>query len=209
MKHSFWLIAVLILGEICLTLMMLSPNYIRQASMDESLMVNVAMGEDMGTRIRNCADKWYKTLIIDNHVESHVRHFLIPSRVERDNSRGLEDLGDSLWPQVERRIVTMMDFIYWLMRRAVLLMMWLPACLPATVCSILGGLCLREIKKTNFDIASSVVFRYAIRLSGVITGLFFLAFLAPVTMPPIVIPIILCGVLILLGLSMSNMAKRI
>ena len=172
-------------------------------------MVNIAMGEDMGTRIRNCADKWYKTLIIDNNVESHVRHFLIPSRVERDNSRGLEDLGDSLWPQVERRIVTMMDFIYWLMRRAVLLMMWLPACLPATVCSILGGLCLREIKKTNFDIASSVVFRYAIRLSGVITGLFFLAFLAPVTMPPIVIPIILCGVLILLGLSMSNMAKRI
>ena len=175
----------------------------------EANWIESSLGKSVSDGLQAKADDWYTKLIIDNKVEQHLKYAFIPTIEQRQRSRGLENLGSGLWPYISNRIEAVMDMIYWMMRRMALMLLWLPACLPVTLCAALSGLCLRAIKKTNFDIASSVQLNYSIRGALVCTLLFLLSFLLPVALPPQIVPVVLVVVLVLLGWSTSNIAKRI
>lgn len=206
---SIWTIAGIVLCEILLVILIISPAFIQRQTMFESKMTYEMLGEEAGDNIRNRADAWYQTLIIDNHVEEAITHFFIPTEVERANSRGLEDMGSTMWPRVRERISTLMDTIYWMMRRIAMLIDWMPAFAPAFVCAAGHGLLIREIKKTNFQLTSSVVLRYSVGSTKMMITILLLSFFLPLALPPFVVPTIMAAVLFAVGMSLSNIAKRI
>ena len=209
MNRLTWGVVALVLVEILFIVTLLTPKYIESNCLREAQWIENSLGTGTSDDIQKRADGWYTTLIIEPKVEQRLKYAFIPTHEERMRSKGLEDLGAGLWPIIANRVEALMDMIYWMMRRLALLLEWLPSCVPAGICAALSGLCVREIKKTNFALASSVKFNYSLKGVLVGLGLFFLSFLLPVSLPPQAIPIIMLMVFVTLGWSTSNIAKRI
>lgn len=134
---------------------------------------------------------------------------ILDTGADRKIGRIVEHLGETLWPHIEERIAALLDLFYWFIRRLHLLLMWLPACIPALVAAAVSGLLSRRIKQTNFQMTSAVLQHYTWRICGWAMALFLLAFFAPVAIPPVVVPVIICALAVAFGLSLGNIAKRI
>ena len=154
------------------------------------------------------ADATYQALILDAGVDQKMGR-IVPNEEERAKSKGLERLGERLWPQIEERIDALLDLFYCFIRRLHLLLMWLPACIPALVAAAVSGLLIRRIKQTNFQMTSAVLQHYTWRICGWASALFLLVFFIPVAIPPVVIPVIVCALAAASGLSLGNIAKRL
>ena len=207
LENSFWFVCSMILVLFSLGLLFASTDFIRGNMIKESKMVYRTLGEEATREIQERADRWYIATIEKPQVEEALM-MIIPTREERERSRGLEDLGSPLWPWVADRISCLMDMIYWLYRRVALLLVWLPACLPALVLSVVHGLLERKIKQTNFGYASPIVHRYSWRICGWAIGFFLLSFLLPIAISPEFIPFMIATVMVMMGMSLGNMVKR-
>lgn len=195
--------------EVVVAIMMISPVMIQNSAGLEARWVYNSLGADTAQLIKDKADHWYTTIIIENKVEERlVRHF-IPSEEERANSRGMEDLGSWLWSPTRERISALMDLTYWIFRRFALFMMWLPICLPSLLLAGTFGLLERQIKRTNFSYASPAVLRYSWRACALLTLGFFILFLLPLAVHPSIVPIIVSFVMVAMGISFSNLAKKL
>lgn len=206
--RDFLAICFLLLAELALALIFVTPEYAVRQSMREAEWIDMFLGSDSALRLQQRADATYQLLVIDTGTAKGIGR-IVPNEEERARSKGLEHLGDTLWPRVQERIESLLDLFYWLIRRFHLLVMWLPACIPALIAAAVSGLLTRRIKQTNFQLTSAVMQHYTWRICGWACGLFLLAFFAPVAIPPIVVPVIVCSLAVAFGLSLGNIAKRI
>ena len=87
--------------------------------------------------------------------------------------------------------------------------MWLPISMPALLAAAAYGLLERQIKRTNFSYTSPTVLRYSWRACGLLMIGFFVLFLMPFAIPPILIPFIVSSVMLAMGISLSHLAKKI
>lgn len=107
------------------------------------------------------------------------------------------------------RAKVMLNYAYLIISRLSHFVTWLPLFVVLLAAGIYDGLCMREIKKTNFDWVSPVRSRYATRMSNAAIMVLFMALMAPLWFTPLVIPI--CSVIAVIGISLSvrNFQKRI
>lgn len=206
--RDFLLICLLLVAEFALVLIFMTPDYAVRQSVREAEWIEMFLGEDSAQRLQERADATYRVLILDTGGDKKIGR-IVPNEEERAKSKGLERLGETLWPHIQERIDALLDLFYWFIRRLHLLLMWLPACIPALAASAISGLLTRRIKQTNFQMTSAVMQHYTWRICGWATALFLLAFFAPIAIPPVVVPVIICALAVAFGLSLGNIAKRI
>lgn len=206
--RDFLLICLLFVAEFALALIFVTPDYAVRQSVKEAQWIEMFLGAESAEKLQARADATYQALILDTGADRKIGR-IVPNEEERANSKGLEHLGETLWPHIEERIAALLDLFYWFIRRLHLLLMWLPACIPALVAAAVSGLLTRRIKQTNFQMTSAVLQHYTWRICGWATALFLLAFFAPVAIPPVVVPVIICALAVTFGLSLGNIAKRI
>lgn len=209
LSKSFWLVLSIVLVELLLGLVLFSSDSVREKTATEGQWIRQCYGNDTAMMIRSRADAWYETLVIEPQLEQVLRDYFIPTEQQRQASRGLENLGSGLWPWIDQRIVALTDLLYWLFRRIQLFLMWVPACMPALVIAIIVGWYERKIKQTNFQYASPVLHLYAWRAVGTLFGCTILSFLMPFAVWPEIYPLIIISVMLLMGVSMGNIVKRI
>ena len=195
--------------EVIAAILIISPVMIQQSASVEARWVYQSLGAETAKSIKDKADDLYTRIMIENKVEERLVRHLIPTEEERMNSRGMEDMGSWLWPLTRERISACMDLSYWIFRRYALFMMWLPICLPALVVAGAFGLLERQIKRTNFSYASPAVLRYSWRACGFLTLSFFVLFLLPLAVHPSIVPVIVAFVMLAMGISFSNLAKKL
>lgn len=206
--RDFLLICLLFVAEFALALIFVTPDYAVRQSVKEAQWIEMFLGAESAEKLQARADATYQALILDTGADRKIGR-IVPNEEERANSKGLEHLGETLWPHIEERIAALLDLFYWFIRRLHLLLMWLPACIPALAASAISGLLTRRIKQTNFQMTSAVMQHYTWRICGWATALFLLAFFAPIAIPPVVVPVIICALAVAFGLSLGNIAKRI
>lgn len=206
--RDFLLICLLFVAEFALALIFVTPDYAVRQSVKEAQWIEMFLGAESAEKLQARADATYQALILDTGADRKIGR-IVPNEEERANSKGLEHLGETLWPHIEERIAALLDLFYWFIRRLHLLLMWLPACIPALVAAAVSGLLTRRIKQTNFQMTSAILQHYTWRICGWATALFLLAFFAPVAIPPVVVPVIICALAVAFGLSLGNIAKRI
>ena len=206
--RDFLAICFLLLAELALALIFVTPEYAVRQSMREAEWIDMFLGSDSALRLQQRADATYQLLVIDTGTAKGIGR-IVPNEEERVRSKGLEHLGETLWPRVQERIESLLDLFYWLISRVNMLVLWVTAGKPARICAAVSGLLTRRIKQTNFQLTSAVMQHYTWRICGWACGLFLLAFFAPVAIPPIVVPVIVCSLAVAFGLSLGNIAKRI
>lgn len=206
--RDLFLICMLFVAEIALALIFVTPDYAVRQSVREAEWIEMFLGTESAAKLQERADATYQTLILDTGGDKKLGR-IVPNEEERARSKGLEHLGETLWPRIQERIDALLDLFYWFIRRLHLLLMWLPACIPALAASAISGLLTRRIKQTNFQMTSAVMQHYTWRICGWATALFLLAFFAPIAIPPVVVPVIICALAVAFGLSLGNIAKRI
>ena len=208
-KDSLWFWAMLLLLELGFALTLVSPDFIREQSVKEAIAVYETMGSEAAREVESRATAWYTAVMVEPEIEKTLRDYFIPSEQARRNSRGLENLGSPLWPYVDDRITCLMDLSYWVFRRLSLLVSWLVPCSVALVASVLCGRYRRLIKQTNFNKASGTRLMYSYKAMVITLMLFVMTFIAPFAISPVIVPFIIVGLMMALGLSIGNIAKRI
>ena len=147
--REFFFICLLFVAEAALALIFVTPDYAVKQSVREAQWIELFLGVDSAQRLQERADETYRIVILETGADQKIGR-IIPSEEERAKSKGLERLGETIWPHIQERIDALLDLFYWFIRRLHLLLMWLPACIPALAASAISGLLTRRIKQTNF-----------------------------------------------------------
>lgn len=195
--------------EFFIAILLLSPSYIQSTAKTESQWVKNTFGVESSAYVIQKANHWYGEVVVKNNVEESLIEYLLPTNYERINSPGMSEVGRILDKPVFERVEALLDLIYWFFRRLALFAMWLPISLPALIAAAAYGLLERQIKRTNFSYTSPTVLRYSWRACGLLTIGFFVLFLMPFAIPPILIPFIVSVVMLAMGISLSHLAKKI
>ena len=195
--------------EFFIAILLLSPSYIQSTARLESRWVADSFGKESSHYVIQKANRWYGSLIVQNNVEEHLLNYLLPTAHERMYLPGMATMGRILDRPVYERVSALLDLIYWFMRRLALFAMRLPISLPALLAAASYGLLERQIKRTNFSYTSPTLLRYSWRACGLLTVGFFVLFLMPFAIPPMVIPFIVSVVMLAMGVSLRHLAKKI
>lgn len=209
MKAPLWLIAWVLVLELFLILTFVPGEWTESVIKSERQKISQSLGVETVEWIHGKADKWYNATMIDSGVYDAMHHAVVPTRKERDSSRGMEGLGAAVWPWVENRLGALMYVIYQVFARVALLMVWAPYMLILFVPAVWDGLMSWRIKRTNFGYSSPVIHRYGIRGMAAILQLTLIAFFAPIALNPIFVPIAMMGVSVMIGMAIANFQKRV
>lgn len=209
MNKPFWLVAIILAAEIFIVLIFVPGNWTENVVQKESRMVQETMGGSSSEWISAKAMGWYTATMVDSGAYRSMYRFIIPNKVERQSSRGMEELGASIWPWAEKRLYSLMQVAYQICARIALLAVWAPYMLVMLIPAVIHGWLRWKIKRTNFDYASPVIHRYGARGILLAVQLLLILFVAPIALYPLIIPFGMIVVAIMFGLAIGNIQKRI
>lgn len=209
MKMPFWLVALFLALEAVVVLLLVPGDWTDRAIKKERVLVSQIMGQESAEWIQSKADQWYQSSMLDSGFYAAMYHHLIPTEQERRNSRGLETFGGKVFVWVDDRLEAFGNVVYQFLARSALLFMWAPYLLLILLPAIYDGVMTWQIKRSNFAYASPVIHRYSLRLNGLLAVGLLIAFTAPIALSPIIIPIVMVACSVLVGLSISNLQKRV
>lgn len=177
----------------------------------EKVMVGQVMGRSGSADIIGEAGRWHTQLIIESGLYEGTVRLLIPSKKQKERSKGIERMGtaEGWFGWVQGRIDTVSQVIHHTLMRVALLKVWLPYIAIILVPAIYDGLMTWKIKRTNFQYASPTLHRYGARGIGLVTVIFILLFFAPIAVHPIYIPAGLIIACLMTGVMVGNTQKRI
>lgn len=209
MNRPWFLVAVIIAIEIMVIALIFPGNLTYKAIQSEYAMVGRYLGTDTQQWVNTKASTWYRSSMLDSGFLEGMRRAVTPSKEEIARSRGMEGFGKLWFDFLGNRIDAFSKVVFQFYSRGALVLLWLPYMLLLFVPAIYDGMMNWRVKRTNFSYASPVLHRYSVRGAMILLGGMAVAFLLPIAIHPIVIPAIMMGCCVLLGISMGNMQKRI
>lgn len=209
MKKPWYMITIIFFLEIMIIFLLIPGNYSEKAVEEEKQLISKYLSEDTSNWVTQKATDWYQITMIDTGVyESMYRH-LIPNDTEKARSKGMEELGRGIFEWVLGRLEAFTNIVYQFLARFAMFVMWFPYILIFLIPAMYDGLMVREIKKTNFRLASPVVHRYSFRMVGLLVFGLITLFFVPIAVNPIIIPFIMLGICVFLSFTVSNFQKRV
>lgn len=152
-----WLLQIALVG------VLVPSDWLEEQITSERQMTANWLGRDTLVELVRQADAAFSSAFEETGMIS-ASYAIIPSRQERANSAGLENLGSSIWPYVESRIQVMWVTIYQGAQRLSMIQLWLPYLLPLFIPAFIHGMCVREVKKVSYGYASPVVYHAALQV---------------------------------------------
>lgn len=209
MKKPFWIVALVLTIELCVVLLLVPGDWTKKSIDKEAGYVQRSLGNQSVLWVHDKASTWYRSAILEPQVLEIMRDFLVPTEEQRAKSRGMENMGIPFFNWWSERIYAFGVLAYQVCVRLALVLMWAPYILILLVPALYDGHISRRIKRTNFDYASPVIQRYSSRGIGIlVSGLLVLMFL-PWPLDPIIVPLVMMISAVLMGVSVSNLQKRI
>lgn len=209
MKTPFWLIAWLLVAELFIILVFVPGHWTERVIEKESALIEKHLGARTVEWIDDRALNWYNAAMWESGVYRTLHTLLIPTPEERESSRGMQNLGNTVFPWVEDRLASLMHVVYQVFARIALLAVWAPYMLILLVPALWDGVMSWKIKRTNFDYASPVLHRYGVRGVFLVSQCLLLAFFAPLALNPLIIPVVMMAACVMMGLALGNLQKRV
>lgn len=193
------ILGVIILFEMGYCLCYMPTNDIKDLIYQEQTQVIGVFGEEDTESIYQRADEIFTKLCIDSGLRSKLL----------DKKIGEKDFMAKQKVFAQERSRATLNYFYLIIARISHVITWLPFLLVILFFSGIDGLCMREIKKTNFDWVSPVKARYASRLTSFLFMLMFMNVMSPFGFTPYIIPLLCIPCVILISFSVRNIQKRI
>lgn len=202
----FWILAWVM--QVVLIGVVVPSDFIERQIDQEHEMIRNWLGSDTSDSLWVSSNDRFKSAFRDTGM-IEASYALLPTYRQREESKGLETLGNSMWPYVQSRIEVMWLTIYQAVQRIGVIALWAPYFLPILVPSLIHGYTVREIKKVSYGYASPVIYHAAGKtlIAAMFLPLFYVSL--PIAIHPMVV--MAWGVsisLLILALS-SNVQKQI
>ncbi|RCW63303.1 uncharacterized protein DUF4400 [Marinobacter nauticus] len=192
--------------EVLFIAALLPGRWSEQAMQREAQMIESVSGRDHRDQILSTATDWYTRTLIQTGVWQSMFNMLIPDDSLREKS---VVKADGWFKIVDDRLTSIQQSVYLVYVRISLLVSWLPYVPLLLIPAVWDGLMTWKIKKTNFDYASPVLHRYALRGSMVMVMVSFAIFMMPIPIAPFYIPAALMFSVVAIGIAAGNLQKRI
>jgi len=208
MHSSIWFALVVLFIEI-VAVGILTPNdWLRDSIHEERILVSDWLGEESTDSLITDTNDVYKYLFVDTNIIIGS-YKIIPTKNDREKSKGIETLGSTIFPYVKERIDVMWSAIYQSIQRMSLFMMWVPYMLPLFIPAFIDGMSVRNVKKFTYGYASPVRYHTAYHFIVILLAAipFYLAI--PVSVTPLVVPLWAGLFSASVMLMMTNLQKKI
>lgn len=172
----------------------------------EMQMIESISGVQHRNQVLGHATDWYTTSLVDTGVWQSLFNMLIPEAHLREKS---VVKAEGWFNIVNDRLTAIQQSVYLIFVRVSLLFTWLPYVPLLLFPALWDGVMTWRIKKTNFDYASPILHRYAIRGGVGVAVITMVIFMMPIPIAPIYIPIALMFSIVAVGIATGNLQKRI
>lgn len=209
MTKPWYVVACLLLLELCVILLLIPSNWMQQQIVKEASYVETSLGIETRDWIHEKANAWFNRSVMESGIYDEMYRTVIPTDAEKRKSRGMENMGHDWFTWLEGRMIAVLAAFYQFLTRCALFLAWSPYMLLLLFPAIFDGWTSWKIKRTNFDYSSPVLHRYSVRGTAVLLIGLLLTFCAPIALTPMLIPAVMMSCCVLLGLAMGNLQKRI
>lgn len=165
-------------------------------------------GPEVAEAAENAARDRYTRWFVNSGVMSKSFETMIPTEQQRLNSRGIEDMGEGVFPWVEQRLRALWTLVYGVLTRLAYVALWWPFALVALGPFIVDAIVLRRIKAQSFGITSPHLQGIAARAIPLIALGYFLLMFTPVYIHPAWTPILIFITSASVWLAVSQFVKR-
>lgn len=209
MKRPFLAMVLIFCLELFTIVVFLPGNFASRLVLSETSMIQSHMGDRTLVWVTNQADSWYQDILIDSGAYDAVRDLFIPTETERARSGVMQDVGSPWFSWLDSRLETVGILLYQVMIRVAILKMWAPFVLILLVPAAYDGYMIWRVKRTGFDYASPLLKHYSLNSIFILSIGLLVAFCLPFPLEPYIIPFVMMLSSLLIGVAISNTAKRI
>jgi len=194
--------------ELLLMVLLYPSNLISASTQTERAWVYRDLGPRSHDWIVTEANNRYQALVIDTGWLDSLSSYLTPKNIPNDNNGGFSRYN--LWFEyVDARIKALSELLYFVLFRWCHLLLWLPIWLLLIVPAAHDGYLTWKIKQSAFKAASPTLHRLTFGLLKWGLLLLPIVFLIPLPFPPMGFPAALMLAAVLIGVSLSNLPKKI
>lgn len=210
MKKPLFIIALIFLVEIILMILVVPTNHIDRVVAKEEGLGSLFLGQATQQVVSKRAQGFYDATMVDTGAYRAIHHHFIPTEAERLASRGMEKLGSNIiFPYAESRVEAFSSLVYLAMLRFSAFLLWAPYLLIMALPALYDGYCQWQVQRVSYGYSSPVVHRIGLLGAGSIVIVLLLIMLAPISVPPIVLPA--AGILMafMTMISLKHLSKRV
>jgi len=193
---------------VTLYLVVAGEKYLIRTVQEEARLNQAFYSEDVAQLADERGTSWFKGLFIDNGIMAHSFDMVLPTEEAKAKSKGTEGLGDSLFAWVEGRIRAFWTIVWSTFTRLSTLLLWLPYLPLIMIPFLVDGLTQRERRKHTFEFSSPVKYGYAMIAIGFLPLVFLAVVTAPFVLHPIVAPLMLFSFGLIMRTAAENFMKR-
>lgn len=207
-----WKLLLLIFILECLVVLMLLPSHYLVKTLErEQQYTYDYLGEDSYSYIIEKANDWYNTSIIETGTEDTLYDMFVPTAedLEKDSNAGVSNLAPLYFKYAGSRVDTLMTVVYIIYYRVITMVVWIPMVGLMILAAYFEGYWERKIRQNSFKHASHTLHGIAFNTLKWFVLIIFIGMFIPLALPPLFYPVLGLVLACLIGISMSNLQKRI
>tara|TARA_B100000424_G_scaffold239268_1_gene205886 strand:- start:5421 stop:6023 length:603 start_codon:yes stop_codon:yes gene_type:complete len=198
------------LAEIVLMVLVIPTDHIDKVVAKEQGLGTLFLGQETQKAVSQRAQAFYDATMVDTGAYRAIYHHFIPTEAERLASRGMEKLGSNIiFPYAQSRIEAFSSLVYLAMLRFSAFLMWAPYLLIMALPAIYDGYCQWQVQRVSYGYSSPVVHRIGLLGAGSVFIILLLVMLAPISVPPIVLPAAGIVMAFMTMISLKHLSKRV
>lgn len=207
-KIALWLCIVLVF-ELAVTVMMVSPTWIDHVISTEQNSVQLRLGLHTKDWVEVRSINTYNTALIHSGVKDVILDWLTFNEKRREISPELNQLADQVEEFSTPRIHNLFDYAYIVITRSWTYLAWSPLLLVLVIPVLIDGWCVWRVRLHSYNFASPVVHRMSLWAMIVVVFFCLGVLLSPWPITPSLYPVTIALLVIALYLVVINTQKRV
>lgn len=188
-RSRLMLFVVLLLIQLFVVGLLVPEDFLlRQVELERSQTAQW-FGDEMAQHLVVSTNDRFERWFVDSGVIPAVHRHLVPTPEERAQEKGMDGIAETVFPYVESRLEILWTILYQSLQRAQLMAMWAPYMLPVLLPAFWHGFAMRRVKQLSYGYAAPNRFHLAALSLAFLCTLIPAYLMAPLAIPPSVIPL--------------------
>lgn len=210
MKDKGWfLFMLLVFAHLLLYTLIVPEGWLQRVLTSERNATYQFLGEANGRYAEARAADLFTTAFVDTGIQSQSFRTFVPTPEQRANDGAMAEASSpGLFTWVEGRLRAFWTMVYGVTQRVSSGLLWWPFILITLVPFLVDAFVSRKIKKTSFALTSPHMQGLATRAIPLIVIGYFLLLFVPITVSPVIVPLLMVATSALMWVVVAHFVKR-
>lgn len=183
-----WFVVFLLVQMLVVGVLVPSDFLVRQVQLEREQTAQW-FGETMAEELVEATNDRFNRWFVETGIVEAVRHHLVPTQEERAAEPEMDGIAETVFPFVETRLEVFWTVLYQSLQRAQLIAIWAPYMLPIWLPALWHGFAVRRVKQLSYGYAAPNRFHAAALVLAFLLTLVPAYLMAPLAIPPSVVPL--------------------